>query len=372
MRIAFCNRPTWNNPLGGDGVQMLKTKEALERLFQVEIDIVTDARKLNSEYDIVHIFNFVTYEVTKTFFKRAIELKIPIASSSIFWDYTYAVDRLLMLFIHKKFSKSNAMLYRGVAQALALCFNKPFLFTKELKKEYRYFCIHSDIILPNSREEGNLLQSFIGNINISSKIHIVYNGADISSKNTSIEENAFLSKYGIPKNYILEVGRIEPVKNQLNLLYALKDNKEIPIVFVGKVINKNYYNKLKKRAQKRGNVYFVDAVPHNEIGNFYKFASLHVLPSLRESPGLVSLEALSNGCPIVISNSKYTPVQTYFSSQPYVIDPLDLADMKSCILKAYKEHRFVGEKINVFSWDTAALQTYQAYQKLYKHLTKNM
>ena len=29
MRVAFCNRPTWNAPLGGDGVQMLKTKEYL-------------------------------------------------------------------------------------------------------------------------------------------------------------------------------------------------------------------------------------------------------------------------------------------------------------------------------------------------------
>ena len=43
MKIAFCNRPKWNDPLGGDGVQMLKTKEALEAIYNVESDIVTKA-----------------------------------------------------------------------------------------------------------------------------------------------------------------------------------------------------------------------------------------------------------------------------------------------------------------------------------------
>ena len=90
MKIAFCNRLNWDNPLGGDGVQMLKTKANLEDLYGINIDIVTDPEKLNNSYDIVHVFNFVTYQVTESFFLKAQSLSIPIVSSCIFCDYTYA------------------------------------------------------------------------------------------------------------------------------------------------------------------------------------------------------------------------------------------------------------------------------------------
>ena len=59
MKIAFCNRPKWDSPLGGDGVQMLKTKAHLEELYGLQINIVTNPEMLDRSYDIVHVFNFV-------------------------------------------------------------------------------------------------------------------------------------------------------------------------------------------------------------------------------------------------------------------------------------------------------------------------
>lgn len=363
MKVAFCNRSNWNNPLGGDGVQMLKTKEALERLYNIEIEIITNAQDITSKYDLVHIFNFVTIKDTQPFFERAIELKIPIASSCIFWDYTYACTRFISLFIGEKFSGLLPKIYRLGIHTTAICLGYPKLFARHYKKVYRYFCTNSAVILPNSIEEGKLLQSYIGSPDISNKISVVYNGVDASSHGKYMSKTDFLSKYQIPENYILEVARIEPVKNQINLVYALKDYKEIPIVFVGRVWNKAYFSKLKKLADKRGNVYFIDAVPHNDIDNFYKYAKLHVLLSLRESPGLVSLEALVNDCPIVVANSKYAPVETYFPSQPYIVDPLNIEDIRSTILRAYNECNLVKTDIGLFTWDVAAQQTYDGYKK---------
>lgn len=361
MKIAFCNRPKWNEPLGGDGVQMLKTKEALESLYKVEIDIITNAEDITNKYDLVHIFNFVTTKVTYTFFERAIYLKIPIVSSSIFWDYTYAATGLVRLFIGSNFAGIRPKIYKYTLHLLSKSVGRPYLFSYKFKKIYRFFCKHSDIILPNSIEEGYLLQKFIGKPFIENKIQVVYNGVDKSSNITYVEKEHFFSKYSIPHNYILQVGRIEPVKNQINLLYALMDNKEIPIVFVGKIYDSKYFKKLDKLAKKRGNVYFIDAVPHEEIDSFYFYAKLHVLLSLRESPGLVSLEALLNNCPIVISDSRYCPVKTYFPSQPYIADPLNIKDIRKVILSAYSESKLVKDNMDSFTWEKAAQQTFDGY-----------
>lgn len=364
MKIAFCNRSSWNEPLGGDGVQMLETKKALERLYNLEIEIVTEAKDIVIGFDLVHIFNFVTIQETKVFFDKAIELNIPIVSSSIFWDYTYSSNRFINLFIRNHFSGFISQLFRMCIHTLAFSVGYPVYFSGKFKKEYRFFCEKSRMILPNSIEEGHLLQAFIEKIDITNKIQVVYNGVKKTSIVNYLEKENFFSKYNIPENYILQVARIEPVKNQINLIYALKDNKEIPIVFVGKIASKQYYMKLKKLANKRGNVYFVDAVPHDEIDSFYHYAQLHVLLSLRESPGLVSLEALTNDCPIVVANSKYAPVQTYFVSQPYVVDPLNMNEIRSTVLRAYNERKIVKYNMDIFTWDTAAQQTYEAYKKI--------
>lgn len=364
MKIAFCNRPSWNNPLGGDGVQMIKTKEALQSLYGIDIDIITDADDITREYDLVHIFNFITIKETQAFFEKAIRYNIPIAASSIFWDYTYACTRFMPLFIGKHFSGCRPKVYKLAVHLMVFFFGYPALFSEKMRKKYRFFCENSNIILPNSLEEGLLLQKFIKRPDIKDKMHIVYNGVDKKMNSHFVSKKDFLNKYGIPERYILEVARIEPVKNQINLLYALKDYPNIPVVFVGRAYDKSYYNKLKQMADKRGNVYFIDAVPHEEIDNFYRYAQLHVLLSLRESPGLVSLEALANNCPIVVANSKYAPVNTYFSDQPYVADPLDMKDIQSVILKAYKEGKVIKDNQDLFTWEMAAKQTYEGYCKI--------
>lgn len=363
MRVAFCNRPTWNAPLGGDGVQMLKTKEYLEKAFGLEVVVVTDPEKLDTSFDLIHIFNYVTCEVTEAFFKKAIETDVPIVSSSIYWDYTYSYDPLTNLFIQTRLSMRTAFFLRcAIAFAVKLT-GHPGYFSKKFRRQLTYFVDNSHLILPNSIEEGRLLEKFIRK-DLGEKIHVVYNGAEISQSGTSMNQTDFLKKYGIPEGYILQVGRIEPIKNQINLVYALRKHPEIPIVFVGKVNNESYYNKLRKLAEKRGNVYFINAVPHEEITLFYRYARLHVLLSLRESPGLVSLEALYNDCPIVISTERYAPVETYFPDQPYVVDPLDCESIEKTVLRAYVERTLCNRLITKFSWETAAKQTYAAYLKV--------
>lgn len=364
MKVAFCNRPTWNSPLGGDGIQMLKTKEVLEHKYNVEIDIITDIYDLTSNYDIIHVFNLLTYKISYAYVQRGKELGIPVVISSIFWDYTFAYNKLTNLFVTNRLSAFSANLIRVIIHTSAFIIQKPAFFSLGFKHTLAKCCKLSAAILPNSIEEGMLLQKFVNIEELQTKISVVYNGTDASiGKLGSLSRTEFFQKYNLPPKYILQVARIEPVKNQINLLYALMKYKEFPIVFLGKVVNAYYFKRLKFLARKRGNVYFVDAVPHEEIGDFYRYASVHVLLSLRESPGLVSLEALSYGCPIVVSNSAYAPVETYFKSEPYIVDPFNFNEISRAVIAASNSSRR-EVKETIFTWDKAAEQTYLVYNRI--------
>lgn len=370
MKIAFCNRKKWNNPLGGDGIQMLKTKEAIERLNNdIEIDIVTDTSNLSNYYDIVHIFNYACTNETEAFIKAAKRSNIPIASSSIFWEYKYAATPPLQRIglipnsISNRYIRFNIMLNKILARTIG----KPSLMTDKFRRKVMNFMLESDVILPNSKEEGDLLLQFIDNTKIKEdcrkKINIVYNGVDVDNVHI-IPRDDFFKKYNIPQNYILQVSRIQYIKNQLNLISALKNDIDIPIVFVGQDIEKHYCGKVQKLAKKRGNVYFIPHIPHEDVYSFYFYARTHVLLSFRESPGLVSLEALSQGCPIVVADKRFTPVDTYFTAEGVqIVDPLDLNDIRNGILKSYNS-KISNISLHDFTWNNIAIQTLKAYKTI--------
>ena len=369
FKIAFCNRPSYDNPLGGDAIQMLETKKYLEKKWGLQIDIITDPKLITSEYSIVHVFNFLTYKITRRFIERAHSLNIPIVSSCIYWDYSYAGTYAFFDFwaYPTHINKWLANVLHNILKIIGYISPKPAGISSIFRGNVRKFIKMSTYIAPNSDEEGKLLIQFANCRNIPhNKFCTVFNGVQLDSKSI-LPENIFFKKYDIPHKYILQVGRIEYLKNQLNLLYALRNNSEIPIVFVGQIYSKTYYKKVKKLANKRGNVFFINKVDHNDIASFYKYASLHVLLSMRESPGLVNLEAASLQCPIVVSDERFLPLNTYFPNTPYVVDPFNIAQIREVILRAYSERKITNVNLDDFSWENVAKQTYQIYNKILKN-----
>ena len=171
--------------------------------------------------------------------------------------------------------------------------------------------------------------------------------------------------YDYLNNCVLEVARIEPTKNQLGVLLASM-NSDYPIVFVGAINQKYiyYYKELTRLAKKRGNVYFLGEKTQDELLSIYKRAKVHVLPSFRESPGLVSLEALLNDCNIVVANGQYCPIKYYkFDNYGYVCDPYNIQSINSAIEKAMIEPLKIQDKSYFleYSYERVAECTYEAY-----------
>ncbi len=105
----------------------------------------------------------------------------------------------------------------------------------------------------------------------------------------------------------LSVGRLAREKNQTFLLTAFAlIRKRLPaarLVLVGEGDDRPRLEKLTRDLDLRESVRFVGAVPHERIGEYYLAADLFLFPSTSETQGLVVLEAMAAGLPVVAVTS---------------------------------------------------------------------
>jgi glycosyltransferase involved in cell wall biosynthesis len=281
-----------------------------------------------------------------------------IALSTIFWEYSDAFSAEIL-------AKMGIIEYTRQNINLTKSFLNLTLFN--VYRTYVKWAVnHADLLLPNSHEELAHLSNFahIPSSGLSPKSEVAYYASDCEMpENTSAID--FLGAHQIPDNYILQVSRMHPRKNQYSLIKALFDQPQIPIVMIGKRFNKMYYEHLSKLASERGNVYLIEAVKHEEIAPFYQHARLHVLPSMGESCGLVSLESLNMGCQAVVPQN--CPYDTYFRKHTTPCNALDIDDIKRAInheLNTKRNPDELKEYVHTnFNWAVTADQTYRAYQK---------
>jgi glycosyltransferase involved in cell wall biosynthesis len=123
------------------------------------------------------------------------------------------------------------------------------------------------------------------------------------------ETETLRQKYKLPNRFILSVGSLEPRKNQLAILKAVKaEMLDIPVVFVGK--HTSYFNKMKQFADENGlnqQVFFLPHINDDEVAGLYQMANLSVYISFFEGFGLPVIEAMASGCPVITSNVSCLP-----------------------------------------------------------------
>ena len=109
----------------------------------------------------------------------------------------------------------------------------------------------------------------------------------------------------ILKNYILYVGRLNDRKNIKILLNSFNNfiNKKIKLVIAGNVSHKfNNFEKLIKLNNLKSKIKLIQNASDNNIKWLYKNAEIFCFPSYAEGFGMPPLEAMSQGCPVVLSD----------------------------------------------------------------------
>jgi glycosyltransferase involved in cell wall biosynthesis len=183
----------------------------------------------------------------------------------------------------------------------------------------------------------------------------------------------FLERYGI-RDFVVQVGTISPVKNQLRLIEALFA-MPVPIVIVGHTpaAMTDYARQCRERAAERGRVVFIDHLPAAELPGIYALAAVHALPSWRETPGLVSLEAAACGCRIVSTSIGSAP--EYFGSHAWYCSPDSVPSIRRAVERALEAPRSDALRQSVlsqFTWRRAGEATLASYRRVHASLDQSV
>jgi glycosyltransferase involved in cell wall biosynthesis len=180
-------------------------------------------------------------------------------------------------------------------------------------------------------------------------------------------------KYDLPSRFILNVGLIYPGKNIPNLLKALKlarEKEDVKLVIAGG--GRRLYTDELRRIDDLGlrqHVFLIGYVPHEDLPAVYSTAEALVFPSFYESFGLVSLEAMACGCPVVTSLTGGT--REAAGDAAIYVRPGDETELARAILRvltepelrsALREKGFQNAKR--FSWEKTAQETLGVLQSV--------
>lgn len=212
------------------------------------------------------------------------------------------------------------------------------------------------------------------------RIRVVMNGFNprMAQHCHTDHASAVKAKYGLPDDYILYVGTIQPRKNIDTLIEAfaaLKCKHEInqKLVIAGR---KGWlYDELFARIAELGlenDIIFTGFVPDEDLPCIYQQARLFVYLSLCEGFGIPPLEAMACGVPVIASNTSAIP--EVIGDAGITVPPENAEQVADAILRVLRDNDLAANMSNLgkvraaqFSWDQAARQTLAIYQQVYEN-----
>lgn len=232
----------------------------------------------------------------------------------------------------------------------------------------RYAAKRSDKIIAISQQTKADIINFLGVAE--EKIEVIYQGCHSTFKvrRTDHQKTNLIRSYGLPQDFILNVGTIEARKNLLQIVKAIK-NIDMPLVVVGKktVYFEEVYKYILANSL-QNKVIFLHGLSIDELATLYQCATTFVYPSVFEGFGIPIIEALYSGTPVITTNSGVFPEAGGPSS--HYIDlqkENDLEQALSFILESKEKREEMSAKgleyAQRFNDEKVANQTYQLYKE---------
>jgi len=213
-----------------------------------------------------------------------------------------------------------------------------------------------------------------------SRISVVHEGMDrgLFYPRGKSEIDQVKMKYGIPSQYFIFVGTIQPRKNITRLIEAFSKAKlkNTYLILVGKpgwLTNEIYEAPNKFSISKY--IRFLNYIDNEDLAALYSGALGLAFPSLYEGFGLPILEAFACGCPVI--TSKYGAMAEVAGYAGLLVEPEDTNDIAAA-LKKICTSSLLREKLTQkgnlragdFGWEKAAAETIKVFEKVYSENAK--
>jgi len=193
-----------------------------------------------------------------------------------------------------------------------------------------------------------------------SKIAVVYPGYDDSL--ARVDPAAVRARYGLPEDYFLHVGTLQPRKNLVRLMEAVAlAPAPVCLVLAGRAgwLSGSIVAKARELGHR---VRWLEYVPDEDLAGLYSGALALVFPSLFEGFGFPVLEAMACGTPVICSNTSSLPEVA--GEAAVLADPGDVQAWLAAMLRVQAEpglRAALAERglaqVRQFSWRRAAQET---------------
>lgn len=370
MMPLICVHPFLFNKLDdatGPRGRVINTIEHL-RTMNVVADISLSCAPEARGYDIVHIFHnswFPEDGLSQLTYAKQYGKKVVISTIYMDMSETRFVDKNLGR-IFKTLSPTNmerhlSALANGQLKAGPLTSQSDSnYYTWCLADEQRALFEMSDRLLCFSYTEARQISL---NLGISMPYSIVNNSAsqDVFGHYGPDE---FVEQYGV-QDFVIAAGHLEWRKNQLMMLYAMREFPEIPLVIVGAQRNDEYSELCKAWAHK--NTRFIHQLKHRHLAGAFAAGRVHAQVSWIEGIALSSIEAAMSGCTPVVAD-RAGEIEYYGEYGGYA-NPGSVESIQRSIVGAWKNH---NERVRQetkshmrgrYTFEKAASQTLDAYRK---------
>lgn len=353
-RVLMQNRHDTFVHRGGDSIVVERISQGLKaRGFDITVDVAHTEDPAG--YDLVHLFNFATPELTTDLAQRAHKAGVPFVVTTLYEDLpsfhsqSHAVAINLIRYIEqgqdRAWLKENAIKLADVVPAERF--------------EADWLSEHAAALFPNGAGEAAALKR---DFHLVDRVVEVPLGHEIG---VMAGPELFEREYGV-KDFVLCVGRIETRKNQLMLLKALEDSDLTVVLAAGGFSYQPGYEQAVKAFRRKGRTIILDRLSPEMLSSAYSACRIHVLPSWYELPGLVSLEAAAHGKNIVVTRSGTSA--DYFGDHAFYCQPWDPDSINAAIQAAFYAPMKEGlvEMAKSYTWDKAVDVTVSAYEGVVK------
>ncbi len=199
------------------------------------------------------------------------------------------------------------------------------------------------------------------------RIEKIYSGIPESVKRPvqgDLEE--FRKRHGLPKEFILFLGKLEPRKNIPALIKAfdhLKDTSglsDLHLVIVGAKgwLFKDIFREA-ETASHKNKIIFKDYIKDEDKKSYYSLASAFVYTSFFEGFGFPPLEAMACGTPVIVSNNSSLP--EVVGDAGILVDPYNAVDISNGIRAVIEDMNLRKslvergyQRVQMFDWKNCA------------------
>lgn len=355
LRILMQMRSNAFSHRGGDTVVLEKFAEGLKQLgHHVDIDVENQFNP--KDYDLVHLYNFATPEITEAQAKRAVESGTPYVVTTMYEDWPFffspMVENFLVLESYIELDQPKEHWKRLVDSMERL--------PETAMQDNSYTAFHAEALIATGANEVNALKRDYPH----SKFITDYRcGCEVANPNP--DPDLFRKYIGI-NDFVLCVGRLEWRKNQLGLLKAMEESDMPLVLMTGSVTYQPDYEVLARKFKRRGKTLYLPRVEADLLASAFAAARAHVLPSFFELPGLVSIEAARYGTNVVVTD--YGTIRDYLGDDAYYCNPSSPESILKAVEAACNAPRSkrLQERTKDFTWSNSVKRIMQIYTDVLK------